>query len=227
MNFTKQKSVKRLKKNRVNVSVVFALILLVIVSLILRQQRKYTNNPGLIPPKGDYDIQVVLTDKQKDFFEENLKKYDDLIKNFVPGTWSQEIEIASGIVATRKDTQKPAADRFIEKARALENLGRYSEAIRTYNEFFSYYPINSVGRINLWELYETLKKPEMAILQYQKLLEEYPNFDRYYYKKIVRLYLKLNDPEQAGQRYIKYELIGWTKDEELMNQIKEMKAELD
>jgi hypothetical protein len=33
------------------------------------------------------------------------------------------------------------------------------------------------------------------------------------------------DPEQAGQRYIKYEQVGDERDEDLMKQIKSMKAQ--
>ena len=49
--------------------------------------------------------------------------------------------------------------------------------------------------------------------------------NNYYYKKIVRLYLKLENPEQAGQRYIKYEQAGGERSEVLMNDIKTMKAQ--
>jgi uncharacterized protein YpmS len=57
-------------------------------------------------------------------------------------------------------------------------------------------------------------------LQYVKLLETIPNFDKYYYKKIINLYIKLNDSKQARERYEKYEKINEKKDEDLLNQIK-------
>jgi hypothetical protein len=49
--------------------------------MFIKQQKMYKNNPGLIPPKGAYDLQIVLTDEQKTIFEADLKKYNDLIKD--------------------------------------------------------------------------------------------------------------------------------------------------
>jgi len=189
----------------------------------VRQENIYKTNPGLIPPRWNYDVQLSLTTWQITEYEAQLTKYDDLIHNFVPGTWTQEVDLWNWVKGTTKINQKPASDWFIEKARALENLGRYTEAIETYNDMFGYYPVNSVARINLWELYITLKKPELAVLQFIKLLEAFPGFDNYYYKQVARLYLQLWDAEQAGQRYIKYEKVGWKRNEDLMSQIKVLK----
>jgi hypothetical protein len=72
---------KFVKKYRVYLVIAAILVLFVVVSVLIKQQNMYENNPGLIPSKGTYDVQIVLTDEQKTIFEADLKKYNDLIKD--------------------------------------------------------------------------------------------------------------------------------------------------
>jgi hypothetical protein len=53
------------------------------------------------------------------------------------------------MVGMAEINSKPEVDWFFEKARALEYLGRYNEAIETLNQVFDHYENSSVARNNL------------------------------------------------------------------------------
>jgi len=216
---------KFFKKHRLKLVIVVIILAGIWAVLYIKQQKFYDNNPGLIPPKTNYDVEFNLTEDEATPFEENVKKYDDLIKNFVPSTWEQEIDLGNGIKWTATTISQPKAEWFLGKAKNLQYLGRYTEAIQTYNELFKLYETNTDWLIDLWELYKRIKEWNLALLQYKKLVEVDPKTYMSYYKEIIKIYLNLNDPEQAGQRYIKYELAWWERNEVLMNDIKSMKEQ--
>lgn len=217
MRFVKQHGIKLL--------IVVILLIAVYAVLYMKQQKTYQENPGLIPPKENYDIQVDLTTGEIAEFEAEVQKYTDLIENFVPGTGEKIIDFGSGIKGTAEVEKLPDDDWFIQKANALGNLGRYTEAITTINEMFVLYPNSRVGLISLSNIYISLEKYSLAITYLEKLVELYGEGSLDYYRDLIAAYLTIDNAEQAGQRYIKYEQAGGPRDEDLMRKIKSMKAQ--
>lgn len=71
-----------------------------------------------------------------------------------------------------------------------------------------------------------ISESDYIIFQWEKLVSVFGDPYGDYAMRLTRLSLQINDPEQAGQRYIKYEQSWWSRDESIMSQIKEMKSEL-
>lgn len=57
----------------------------------------------------------------------------------MPSTGEQIIDLGSGLKAHAGTVSRPKAERFFNKSEYLQDLGRYTEAIKTYNEFFKDY----------------------------------------------------------------------------------------
>lgn len=129
---------KFFKKQRQNLLLLVIILATIYTAVYIKQQKLYENNPGLIPPKTNYDVTLDIADDQKQILEDNLKKYDDLIKDFVPSTG--EMNLGSGLIATDLTANQPKSSWFLAKAKNLQYLGRYTEAIQTYNQLFEIYP---------------------------------------------------------------------------------------
>lgn len=192
---------------------------------VIRQQNLYEKNPGLIPPRNNYDVKIELNDQEKAKLEEELKKYDDLIQNFVPATGQQEVDLWDGNKGMIEPISKPDAQRFYGKATALEKLGRYTEAIKTLNEVFEHYEESATARNSLWLLYSKVGEHKYAIMNFQKIIDTFGDPIFQYYERIIRTYLIIWDGEQAWQRYIKYEKAWGKRNEELMSLIKAAKLQ--
>ncbi|HCY20462.1 TPA: hypothetical protein DIC40_01070 [Patescibacteria group bacterium] len=82
-----------LKKNWISFVIALIFIGFLCMVYVIRQQNLYEKNPGLIPPRNNYDVKIELNDQEKAKLEEELKKYDDLIQNFVPATGQQEVDL--------------------------------------------------------------------------------------------------------------------------------------
>ena len=188
----------------------------------VKQQNIYEKNPGLLPPRRNYDINVSITPEQKTKYEADLKKYDTLIKDFKPTTGSQEIDFGSGVKWTAETIQKPEAEWFYEKARALEYLWRYTESIKTLNKLFTYYQNSAVARNNLGAMYANLGEYKYAIMNFKKLVEVFGDPYNEYTERIIRLYIDMGNGQEAGRWYVKYEENGGVRNEWLINQIKEL-----
>lgn len=206
---------KFLKKNWLLITIVFAIILFIFLFFYIKQTNLYNQNPGLIPPRSNYDVQLDITDEEKLSLEKKVKEFDDLIQNFEPTiTGSQEF-ISWDI------KHKPSADRFYEKARALEYLGRYNESIKTLNQVFDYYQNSSVAWNNLWVLYARVWEHEIALKNFEKLVEVFGDPYGDYAERIVDLYLKLENPDWATQHIKDYVKKWWTPSINIINRVRE------
>lgn len=47
--------------------------------IIIRQQKTYEKNPGIIPPRSNYDVTLELWEQERSDLEAKLTKYNDLI----------------------------------------------------------------------------------------------------------------------------------------------------
>jgi tetratricopeptide (TPR) repeat protein len=111
---------------------------------------------------------------------------------------------------------------FINKANNLKYLGKYNEAIQTFQEIFTRYKDSIYALNNLALIYEELKEYELAIKLYEKIIDIYPKYASDGLYKISALYMILGDKETAGKYYIHYELSGGVKDEALMQGIRQL-----
>lgn len=184
----------------------------------IQNQQRNDMNPGLVAPRKNYDVSVELSSGDKIKHEQQVAEYDTLIKDALakmddaPQTGSGEVSVEN----------LPDEMWFVRKAEALENLGRYTQAIETLNEMFGYYEESIVGREMLGTLYRQLEEYPLAIRNYEKIIEINGDEWGVYAKKIAKMYVELGDGQTAGQRYIKYEENGGERNKALMIDIKEL-----
>lgn len=176
----------------------------------IKIQKKYDENPGLVPPKKNYDIDVKITPEQEMEYETNVIEFNRKIEEFLNGTGNNG-----------KD--KPKEDRFIEKAKNLKYMWKYSEAIEAINEASTIYEKSIYIRTNLGMIYEELKEYKMALNIYQKIIEIYPKNTLDFLPKIAEMYVRLGDKEMAWKYYIQYEMSGGQRNEGLMEAIRQLK----
>lgn len=192
---------------------VIALWIIVLIIFLLNQKQ---DNQLVVD-----NVEIDLQEETKNKYEEEIKKWDDMIKNFKPSkentimwTWVNLEEISN---------LKINPDFYIEKARYEEYLWRYKDAINTLNELLTIYDNSSVAWNNLWNIYEKIWKYDEAVKYYQKIIDTFPALKTYYYKKIVEIYIKLKDFDNASKIYIEYEKAGWNRDNDLVEKIKALK----
>lgn len=209
-----------IKKYGFTIVIGLVVILGIVFIVAIKIQKMYDNNPGLIPPQKNYDIQVTLTPEDEMEYETNIMEIDKKIQGQI-ATGDQEVELGSGIKG--KMIAKPDMSLFMDKATAYTQLGKYNNAIKTMNEAFKKrYEKDAQGWEYLGNLYYQLDNMEMALKMYQKIIEVYPEFALEMLPRIIMVYTKLGDKEAAGQTYIHYELSGGMRDESLMQIIREL-----
>ena len=91
--------------------------------------------------------------------------------------------------------RKPNESRFIDKAKALEALGRYTEAIKTLNSVFRWYNASTNTWNALGALYEQVGEYKYAAMNYAKSIETMGtgNIPFEYYQKLTDLYIQAKD----------------------------------
>ena len=183
--------------------------------VVIKTQKKHNENPELIPIKKDYNIKVELSDEQEMEYETNVLDTDRKINEYFYGT-GQKDENYKLVFGSNEQL-------FINKATNLKYLGRYNEAIETFQEIFRRYKDSIYALNNLAIIYEEVKEYELAIKLYQKIQEKYPQYALDALYKITQLYTFLGDKDAAGKSYISYELSGGQRDEGLMEAIRQLK----
>ena len=127
-------------------------------------------------------LPVDLTAEEIVESEAEVEKWNDLIvrtpalkkllaEKMDTGKESELPDDVGFFLASDPDDFRPPVDLFVEKARALEKLGRIGEAIRTYDELFEIYANSSVGWNNRGRLYEKIGDYAEAVENYKKLID--------------------------------------------------------
>jgi len=158
----------------------------------------------------DTVLPVDLTAERVAELELEVAKWDDLIvrtpelKKLVfekMGTeFETELPDEAGFFPTSDPTDlRPPPDFFIEKANALEKLGRVGEAIRTYDELFQIYENSSVGWNNRGRLYEKIGDYPEAVENYAKLIDVF-SLNQYRFD-IAKAWQKAGEIEKAKTAY--------------------------
>ena len=156
---------------------------------MVKTQREYDKNPGLIPPKKNYNVHVTLTPEQEMEYETNIVEAERKINETI-ASGKQQIELQSG--AKSSIAMIPDMSLFVDKATNLELLGRYNEAIETINEAFrNWYDKDIYGRNYLAFLYRDVKEYDIAINLYERILEEYPEYSLDILSKLTQIYIQL------------------------------------
>ena len=175
-------------------------------------------NTIIIMKNYDQKKDIALQDRLS--FESEVKKYDDLIKNFKPGTGTQEIDLGNGIKGIAEVGRIPELNRFLQKAENQKSLGRYNDAIKTLNSVFKRYNNDVQTREALARTYEEVSQYKLAMEYYQKILVTKPDLKPQITLKLITLYIALKDGESAGNLYIQYlTKDGGSKDPQIEKQI--------
>mgnify|MGYP001615164918 CR=1 FL=1 len=146
--------------------------------------------------KANYVVPVNLTQEERADYEAKIVEANDKIKAV-------------------KAPERPDIDYFIDKARFLEYLGRYSDAINTLLDSLKYYENTSVGWNNLAKLYEKVGDYKSAIFFYGKLVDVF-SMNRYYLD-IAWDYYRIGKLDLAREAYGRFAQITMSKDIELYN----------
>lgn len=211
---------KFLKKHRFKLIITLIVISALYLLWFVKQQKIYEQAPWLIPPRQNYDQKQSLTDEQKKQYETEVKKYDDLIKNFKTWTGEQEINLWNGIKWMAIVEKRPQISWYIDKSRNLEYIGRYTEAIETLIAVFKRYDKDELVWNNLSVLYENVGEYKRAARILEKLIETYPDNKKTYIERIINLYIQAEDAKNAWKWYFEYENNWWVRNLDLINTIR-------
>lgn len=193
------KSLKKFIKKYWLIGTIVIIVIATVVAIIsIKIQQKYDENPGMIPVRKNYNIEVKLAPEQEMEYETNIIDADQKIKAYFQTGQQMSGQIKLNIT--------PDEQLFINKAMNQKYLGRYNEAIETFQEIFQRYENSVYALNNLAIIYEEVKEYKLAIKLYQKIQEEYPQYALDALYKIAQIYTFLGDKDAAGKNYISYEL---------------------
>ena len=195
---------KRLPTVRFN-KYVYLVIIILFVFLIGRL--KWQKDGGLkigdtMLLMGNFNQEVELSVEQRLGYEAEVQKYDDLIKNFVPGT-GEEIDLGNGMIGM-VDNSNPKQEWFLRKAQNLSALGENNKAIRSINTALGYYPDSVQALGMLAAVYADAKAYQYGLKTYNKLIELDPAKKMEYSRQIIAMYAGLGEADKAGKLYIEY-----------------------
>ena len=171
---------------------------------------------------GNFNQEVELSVEQRLGYEAEVQKYDDLIKNFVPGT-GEEIDLGNGMIGM-VDNSNPKQEWFLRKAQNLSALGENNKAIRSINTALGYYPDSVQALEMLAAVYADAKAYQYGLKTYNKLIELDPAKKMEYSRQIIAMYAGLGEADKAGKLYIEYIKNGWSEDTKLINMIRDARG---
>lgn len=154
-------------------------------------------------------VDVDLSDEQRAEYEQQLKENDELIKNYKP----------------ESEESSPYApfDAYIDKAKAQTYLGYLGDAVKTYKEALKFYPQSRAIENNLGRIYEQVGEYELAIQQYQYMVDHFN--DSGYLYDITWVYIKIKDRKNAEKYFNAWQLAFQTTDEQTQQAIKKLREE--
>jgi len=155
------------------------------------------------------NIDVDLTDEQRQQYERTVAEFEFKIKNYQPDD--------------RFETPEAPIPFWVELAVAQENLGRLDDALRTYTKAQKIYPRSQAIENNIGRLYEKAGLREKAIEQYLYVADEFQ--DPRYYRDITKLYIELKDRRNAEKYFNVWQLATRQTDTEIQQEIKQLREE--
>lgn len=155
---------------------------------------------------SSYTIEVNLAPEQVAKINEDIKTFQDNIKNFN----SKDGEI---------DWQN-----IIDLSNAYEALGQLGKAIQNYEDVVNKGDKTKAILNNLGRLYEKTSQYDKAIVMYQRINEEY--FDRDYLYDITWAYIRAKDVKNAEKYFNAWQLEFHKTDLQTQEAIKKLKQEL-
>jgi tetratricopeptide (TPR) repeat protein len=129
---------------------------------------------------GRYDIQVDIPPEERAQTEMQIEELKSAIKNYVP----QE-----GEIAWRE---------MIQLAEAYESLGYMSKAIKVYTDVLDTGKKTKAIINNLGRLYEKVGEYDLAVAQYQRIVDEY--FDTSYLYDITWAYISAAQNSEGDEK---------------------------
>lgn len=168
---------------------------------------------------GSVTVKTDITAERAAELEKTVAHFQDAIKNWqpveapaVPEGDSEpaadfeinEAEYGITLNAAVQADERPPYQYFISLGTAQTELGRLSDAIRTYKQALKHYEIAEVAWNNLGRLYDRIGKYDKAIAAYQNILDELNNPQ--YYLDVANSYIMKGDPDGAQKAYNQYRL---------------------
>ena len=173
-------------------------------------------------------VSVDLSNEEKARLEGVIDEFSDKIKNFDPenptpgdqqaveqkeepatvvieedGT-SRSVEGNVEIEPSSEIDIRPPFAYFVQIALAQEELGRLSDALKTYKKALRLYENSQLAWHNMGRIYETLGKYDKAVFYYQRIIDQF-GFVRYYVD-ISNAYIRKGDIDLALKAYNEYRL---------------------
>lgn len=220
----KKRILKHLPNIKFNkyVYIVLIVLFIVLIGRLKRQKDGGLKLGGEMLLTPNYDQKVELSVEERLSYEAEVQKYDDLINNFVPGT-GKEIDLGNGIKGITDESQ-PSQSWFLEKAKNLALLGKYTDAIKTVHKAMSYDPTSLPPLEALARLYRDASAYQKALDTFQEVITIDPQQQMIYMNDIIQMYIYLGDAETAGDQYVEFIKMWGEKNLVLINQIRELKG---
>lgn len=150
-----------------------------------------------------WQVEVDLTPEQRQAIEASIKELKKSLKNV-------------------EDPTEASSQEIIDLARAYQQLGDMKSAIDLYESYIKKGRVRQVMLHNLGRLYEEVKEYDLAVEQYQHIIDKY--FDNNYLYDITRAYIRAEERKKAEKYFNAWQLEFHTTDEQIQQLIKRLRA---
>ena len=110
---------------------------------------------------------------------------------------------------------------YVKLARAYKTLGKLGDAIDLYESLLNDGVVTRVFIHNLGRLYEKVGEYDLAVEQYERIIDEY--FDQNYLYDITWAYIRKGDVKEAEKHFNAWQLEFQKTDGQTQNAIKKLK----
>ena len=153
-----------------------------------------------------WDVDVDLTPEETQAIKTEIQSLKTEIQNFVPPT--------SGEIAWRQ---------YIDLSQAYEKIGQMDNAIKVYTDVLDSGVKTKAIIHNLGRLYEKVEEYDLAVEQYQCLIDEY--FDNNYLYDITWAYIRAKNRKEAEKYFNAWQLEFKKTDSQTQQAIKKLREE--
>ena len=158
----------------------------------------------LVACASKYNVKVNLTPDEEAAAKTEIQDMGKAINEFIPGATAQI----------------PGLE-IIRLAKAYEKLGNLGKAIDIYSSWLNKgYRAKSLSN-NLGHLYEQVGETELAVKQYQTIIDQYMDTDYLY--DITWAYIKAGDRKNAEKYFNAWQLDKKKTDEQTQQAIKDLR----